>query len=226
MVKHINNFKIILLILSIVLISCKTIEYQKLGFEDYNQLILNKDGTFYQQIKNLTPTELLYGNWQKEGDTILLDIKKPKAYFIEDTKAVISELHFGDKDSIYFNVKLKNCSTNSGNLYLNNNFRTSVFSYTDSNSYFKIQKQKIKCFYISASGSCFAGINHKVIDTSANYFKIEMLSQFDYLEEPNSIINPTRKYITKNFKLIPIIYDSLRPEFALKRKFIRLKKNN
>lgn len=202
---------------------CKSVEYKVNGFEYISKVILCKDSSFYKYFYHPMFLENhYYGDWKQKGDTILLNIIKPtKVYFIENTSAKVEEFHEGSKDSLYFDIHVLSCSDSyciiSLKEYPNINF--------DSNKkgIGKILKIPITEFSINSWG-CFAGIDYKIKDTTANYFKIKMTAQFENdFKNGNIYTNPTVKYIKKNTKLIPIIHDSIRPDLALKRKLFAKK---
>lgn len=217
MEKHISKI-ILLFFLSFVYNSCKTIEYNRYGVDGYVLLNLNKDSSFYEINKSLTGVDSIYGNWIRKKDTIYLDINNSEVFFIENTKGFVTEKHYGNNDSIYFSIKIKDSNINLSSLCFNHNYYES-FS-TDENGNLRVSKKNIKFFYVF-SKRCFAGINHKIQDTTANYFEIEMTCQFDWFSTQNVIINPVVKYVKSSFKLIPIMYGNKRNEFALKRKLLK-----
>ncbi len=202
--------------------SCKSVEYSTLGYNYYSKVILYKDGSFYKYFwSDMYSENHYYGNWKKKGDSIFLNIKEPKVFFIENTKVSVEELHKMNKDSLYFDIQIDDCSKGFSDVSLMELPNISIQS--NENGFASIYKVPITRFRIG-SLYCFAGIEYQIKDTTANYFKINMVAQFEYdFKNGNIYTNPTVKYIKKHTKLLPVKHDGVRPEFALKRKYFTKK---
>ncbi len=206
---------IVLLFLSFS--TCKNIVYKVEGYDYVSKVILYRDGSFYKyHCSALYPETHYYGNWKQKEDTILLNITKPRVYFLKDTKVSIEELHKRNKDSLYFDIQLLECSYKLNRIMFEEYPKIEFYNDTTT-GLAAMKKIPITKFYLR-SVACFAGIDYAIKDTTANYFKIKMTAQFEYLKKGNVYTDPPVKYIKKFTKLIPVIYDSAWYYLSLKRK--------
>ncbi len=195
--KHISI--IFILLLTIILCNCNGVRYGlPKRFSGRNEVLLYKNGKFYmiEGSHMLSNTEY-YGEWVKKKDTVFLNITRTRSldsYYLN--KYTVKELNKGSKDSIYFEIKVTDCSTNAGVLILND-----LEVLVNDNGFAQISKQKVNQLLFNPK-ICFAEVNYDVIDTTANYFLIELKNSF----EP-AFTAPTT-YIKKFMKLIPFSYDS------------------
>lgn len=160
----------------------------------------------------MNSTDTFWGSWEKNNDTINLFIKSPEIFSYTDSNAIIKESYMPNKDSIVFKV----------NKYVKiffNEDKIKSFP-TDSVGFLKIKKISLNKFTVSTFGST---VSYKIKNSNSNYF--EIITKHNLPPNISILkIDPIKEFFLKEYKLIPIIKDSVRNEFALKRKFpVRLR---
>ncbi len=203
--------KHILIFLSIIIFSgCYEVRYTyPKHISGDVDLRLYKNGEFYKyESRHMLGEQEYYGNWTKNKDTVFLHIQMTRFIGMYDTtESVVKELHKGNKDSMYFEIRVRSCSTNSGTLVINGKKII-----VNKNGLVRIPKQKIRQI-IFHPRICFAGVYYNVADTTANYFQIELKDSFEPAFTTDTI------YLKKFTGLEPVLYDKRKSEFSLRRKF-------
>ena len=208
MEQHINrNISLLLFASFIFFTSCSKLTYKKNGFEDTQKLILNRNNSFTEYFQYMNLRDTFYGRWEKFADTIILHIERPIVYYSNQRNEDVEEYKL-NSDSITFKVN------SYANIFLNQEKLNPL--HTDTTGYLKIRNIELKHFIVN---TFFDEIDYTVKKSESNFFKIKTINDS---RKNNHIlrINPITKFLKKKTSLIPIINDSIRIEFKLKRFFL------
>ena len=208
--------RLLILMLSLLMINCGSYTYVNNGNGNYTYLKFCKNGNFLFVEKSgghliKKYTDIRYGTWKREGDTIYLSYRNKLLYYTRDSMAMVIEYLKGSHDSIYFEPHFQTEEYAIG-LYLDNK----KFNPDVSGEIYRIPRVPFEKFYF---GSEYYSVLYQPKNKSANYFVIYFKKRvppnMDSLVMKRKIyIDPVTKFIIKKNKLFPIYPYSDEEEYS------------